>query len=161
MKPFEWARLVCDDDRVPPMARFVALTLAMHSRGAHAPQSRCSQQQIATWTGLCRRTVVTALGTLADLEYVVPVKQHARSGARTASIYLLIHPEDAEEQAPIAPPKPTSTRPTKVQQMHRGSATDAQAWCAGDAHLEDEGISQDASENVRDLTALIASRTRF
>lgn len=151
MKPFEWARLVCDDDKVPPMARFVALTLAMHARGAHAPQSRCSHAQIARWTGLARRTVITAMAALIEMEYVVSVKQHTKSGARAASLHLLIHPKQASQPVDNTPPK----RATKVQEMHRGSAGDAHHGGAGDAHLEDKGDLQDVP--VLDLMSRIAA----
>lgn len=154
MKPFEWARLVCDDPKVPPMARFVAVTLAMHARGAHAPQSRCSHAQLATWTGLARRTVITAMSVLIELEYVVSVKQHTKSGARAASLHLLIHPEQASQ--PVD--NPPTRRTTKVQEMHRGSAGDAPYGGAGDAHLEDEGSLQDAQgSHVLDIMSRIAA----
>jgi hypothetical protein len=118
VKPFEWARLVCDDERVPPMSRFVAMTIAMHARGAHAPQSRCSHAQVAGWTGLSKRTVVSALATLVELEYLISLRQHSKSGARAASLHLLIHPEIGDE--PVD--NPTPKRATKVQQVHQPSA---------------------------------------
>jgi DNA-binding transcriptional MocR family regulator len=134
------------------MARFVAMTIAMHARGANAPQSRCSHAQLAQWTGLCRRTVITAMGELVDREYLVSVKQHTKSGARAASLHLLIHPVDTAQSVDNSPAR----KGTKVQEMHRGSAGDAHHGGAGDAHLEDEGSLQDASP-VLDLMSRLAA----
>jgi hypothetical protein len=91
------------------------------------------------------------MGVLIELEYVVSVKQHTKSGARAASLHLLIHPEQSAQPVDNHP----HTRTTKVQQMHRGSAGDAHHGGAGDAHLEDEGSLQDVP--VLDLMSRIAA----
>ena len=152
MKPFEWARLVCDDEKVPPMARFVAMTIAMHARGANAPQSRCSHAQLAQWTGLSRRTVIRSMLILAELEYLVSVKQHTKSGARAAGLHLLIHPVDTA----AAVDNPPRKQVTKVPQSHRGSATQSPHGGATESHLEDEGSLQDVAA-VLDFTSRLAS----
>ena len=173
MKPFEWARLVCADDRVPPMARFVAVTLAMHARGAHAPQSRCSHAQLAEWTGLSKRTIVTAIASLVECDYLVSLRQNSKSGARAASLHLLIHPPDPVDN-------PVERKVTKVQEVHHHGAGDAlrqiraqgerkpapdlrrypESLSAAGAHLEDKESPQDAA-HVVDLIARMAQGTRF
>lgn len=155
MKPFEWARHVCADEDVPPMARFVAMTLAMHARGSIAPQSRCSHAQLAEWTGLHRATVIRSLEHLRTAEYLVTVKQHAKSGARAASLYLLVHPESPADPVDNSPSK----RVTKVAQSDRGSRTERHHGGRTERHLEDEERVQDVAA-VHDLIARMASGMR-
>lgn len=158
MRPFEWARQVCDDEAIGSMARFVALALALHAKGSHAPQSRCSLPQIARWTGLHRATVVRAMAELTAAEYVVSLKQHAKNGARASNLYLLIHPLEPVDNS--QPKSHTATGgvaqddyPRRTQRPHGGRTQ---------RPLEGKGVLQDAStENVLDLAARIATNTRF
>jgi predicted ArsR family transcriptional regulator len=154
VKPYEWARLVCADPDLTPMARLVAMTLAMHARGHAAPQSTCTQTQLASWTGLHRATVIRHLAHLVEREYLVAVRQKKRSGAWTATLYLLIHPES---EAVDNPPANVAQRDkANVAQRDGVRRTERHHGGRTARHLEDKEGVQDAASVVDFIAHLSA-----
>lgn len=141
MKPFEWARVVCADNRVSAPARAVAMSLALHSKmHGGLGQSEASRATIARWTALSQSSVQRALRSLQAYGYLSTARpMKASTGAQDTAVHAFTTPETVPVAAVDIPPM------TREGVSHTDSGGESHRLRRGESHrppLKDQGRYQ-------------------